>query len=296
MIRNLLPALLITITAAAAAPPAHAAPTAPSRADKAEAKARIKSGDVNYRLFKFDQALTDYQQAYHLSQHPAIAFNIAQAYRQLKNYEKASFYYKLFLADWAKRFPDKPPPYEAEVKGHIERLTKLIAAAAARAPKDKPKPRPKKVQLARLELEGLRAGAQITVDGKLSKSGPELLLAPGPRRLRVELDGYHPWEQTITLRAGKPVTRPVELEVIDRRTLWLSTSAGLSAVAAGFLGMGIYFNARHDNFMLGTPEADDNKRLSVIGYAVAGGVAALALASWTLYWLHRRSVKRLTSF
>lgn len=295
MIHNLLPALLI-ITVAAAAPPANAAPTAPSVADKTRAKALIKSGDVNYRLFKFDQALTDYQQAYHLSQHPAIAFNIAQAYRQLKNYEKASFYYKLFLADWAKRFPDKPPPYEAEVKGHIERLTRLIAAAAARKAEVSVKPAPKKIELAKLELEGLRPGARVMVDGKERKGGPELALAPGQRRLRVELDGFHPWEQTLSLRAGALITRPVEMQVVDRRTLWLSSSAGLSAVAAGFLTMGIYFNVRHDNFMLGTPEADDNKRLSVIGYAVAGGVAAVAIASWTLYWLHRRKVLRLTSF
>ena len=121
-----------------------------------------------------------------------------------------------------------------------------------------------------------------------------MALPPGQRRLRVELDGFHPWEQTVTLRAGQRATRPVDLQVVDRRTLWLSTSAGLSAVAAGFLAMGVYFNVRHDDFILGTPEADDNKRLSVIGYAVAGGVAAAAVAGWTLYFLHRRKVLRLT--
>jgi hypothetical protein len=30
------------------------------------------------------------------------------------------------------------------------------------------------------------------------------------------------------------------------------------------------------------------------GYAVAGGVAAAAIASWTVYWLHRRKVMRLS--
>jgi len=262
---------------------------------RAHARELVKSGDVSYRLFKFDRALADYQEAYRLAQHPAIIFNIAQAYRQLKNYEKAHFYYKLFLADWSKKFPDKPPPYEAEVKAHIKRLAALIEEErqqAAASQETAPKP-PKKAAPARLELEGLRQGAVVYVDGSPSDSGPSVALDPGRHAVRVELDGYRPWTAEVELQAGKLRTERVDLRVSDHRTAWLVTSASLSAVAAGLLGFGAYHNARHNDFISGTPEADDSKRLSVIGYAAAGGVAALAAASWTIYLLHRRKVLRL---
>ena len=57
--------------------------------------------------------------------------------------------------------------------------------------------------------------------------------------------------------------------------------------------MGLTYNVRHNDYITGTPEADRNKRLSVVGYGIAGGVAALAAASWTLYLLHRRKVLQL---
>jgi tetratricopeptide (TPR) repeat protein len=262
--------------------------------ERARAKELIGKGDVNYRLYKFEQALADYLEAYRLTQHPAIAFNIAQAYRQLKNHKKARFYYKLFLSDWRKRYPDRPPPYEQEVERHIERLSRLISTTERRRPTSRPaRTRPAAPAPAKLELEGLRAGARVLVDGRERRGGPLFSVVPGRRRLRVEVEGFHPWERSLALRSGEQVTRAVELEVVDHRTIWLSTSLALSAVAAGFLVAGIYYNVHHDNLILETPEADEARRSSIIGYAVAGGVAALALVSWTLYYLHRRRVLRL---
>lgn len=308
MTRTLLTASVLLVVALSRATTATADTTTPdaaplktpatsvSGADKARARALIKSGDVHYRLFKFERALASYQEAYRLTQHPAIAFNIAQAFRQLKDHVKARFYYKLFLSDWSRRYPDKPPPYEAEVREHIQRLSRLIAAAGkGRDRARQPEPGSRPVALARLELEGLRPGARILVDGRERKGGPELAVSPGKRQIRVELEGFHPWEQTVELRADRLSTRAVDLQVVDRRPLWLGTSIGLSAAAAGFLAMGVVYNVRHDDFILGTPEADEHRRLSIVGYAVAGGVAAAAIVSWTLYLLHRRRVLQLTA-
>ena len=100
---------------------------ADTRADK-EAKARakvlIKSGDLNYRLAKFKEALANYKAAYKVYEHPAILFNIAQCHRQLKNHEKALFFYKLCMSDWQRSNPN--PPFLKEVRTQIGKLNKVM--------------------------------------------------------------------------------------------------------------------------------------------------------------------------
>lgn len=249
-----------------------------------KARALISSGDMSYRLFHFQKALQHYKEAYKLTGHPAIIFNIAQAYRQLKNNEKAHFYYKLFLTDWSRKHKDKPPPFAEEVRGHIERLSRLLEAER----------RGRQPQTARITLEGIRPGARIYLDGRLHP-GPRIAAPPGRHALRVELDGYRTWEEAVDLMAGKLHVRQVTLRPPDHRTLLLVTSITATAVAVGFLGVGAHYNTRHNDYISETPEADDTRRLSVMGYAVAGGSAAVAAASWTLYLLHRRKVLRLLS-
>lgn len=99
-----------------------------ARADdtRARAKALIRSGDTNYRLAKFKEALTDYSAALALRNHLAIVFNIAQCHRQLQDHKKAIFYYKLYLSDWERKKPGTKPPYEEEVNGHVAAMTKLL--------------------------------------------------------------------------------------------------------------------------------------------------------------------------
>lgn len=255
---------------------------------RARAKALVKSGDTHYRMLRFKQALADYQAAFKLKDHPAILFNIAQSYRQLKEYEEARLSYKLFLSDWRKKFPDKPPPYEEEVKAHIERLAKLIESQ-----KKAQAPQPVEAKPAHLELEGLREGMRILVDGNSRQTGPALELTPGSHRVRVELDGYAPWEREVQLASGRMHTEQVALRLRDHRTPWLVASVCLTAAAAGMMGMGVAYNVRHNRYISDTPEADEQKKLSVIGYATAGGIAAAATASWIIYLLHRRNVLRL---
>ena len=95
--------------------------------DKAMARALFKQGDVHYRVAEFAEALDKYREAYRLHNHPAIVFNIAQCHRQLKQHEKALFFYKLYLSVWRKRDVLTPANHQ-EVKGHIQQLTALLQA------------------------------------------------------------------------------------------------------------------------------------------------------------------------
>ena len=92
------------------------------------------------------------------------------------------------------------------------------------------------------------------------------------------------------MKPSTPALVKVAQEVRDLRAVLLWSSVGATTLAAGFLGMGIAYNQEHNRYILGTPEAEENKELSVIGYAVAGGFAALAVAGWTTYLLHRKGV------
>ncbi|MFT3840177.1 MAG: tetratricopeptide repeat protein [Myxococcaceae bacterium] len=66
-------------------------------ADDAKAKALFKEGEKEYNGGNFQAALEKYQQAYDLSPLPGFLFNEAQCYRQLGNFERASFMYGRFI-------------------------------------------------------------------------------------------------------------------------------------------------------------------------------------------------------
>jgi tetratricopeptide (TPR) repeat protein len=87
-----------------------------------QAKRLFEAAEVHYRLGEFRPAVDSYRAAMRLAPRPNILFNIAQCFRQLKDSEKALFYYRLYLSDWRRENPGKSPPFEREVKEHITRL------------------------------------------------------------------------------------------------------------------------------------------------------------------------------
>ena len=278
----------------------------PTKEAKAKAKSLLSEGDIAYRLQHFEQALVRYQEAYKLVEHPAVLFNVAQSFRQLKRTEKALFYYKMFVTDWQTRFPDRPVPYEQEVRVHIaalqaelDRVAQQVADRERKEQEAKAEAERRKAEEARaraalkapveVRLSGLRPGSRVHVNGQPAQ-GPVLRLKSGKYRLRVEASGFHDWSTEAHVKPATPMEVKVGQEVTDLRAVLLWTSVGATAVAAGFLGMGIAYNLEHNRYILDTPEADENRDLSVIGYAVAGGVAALAVAGWTVYLLHRKGV------
>ena len=84
--------VLLALAVALAPLAAHATP-----ADDAKAKALFKEGEKAYNVGDFEGALAKYQEAYQLSPLPGFLFNMAQCYRQLGNFERASFMYGRFI-------------------------------------------------------------------------------------------------------------------------------------------------------------------------------------------------------
>jgi tetratricopeptide (TPR) repeat protein len=64
-----------------------------------EARQHVARAKVHYDLGEFQQAAEEYIIVYRLRAIPALLFNIAQAYRQGGNYDKAKQFYKAYLRE-----------------------------------------------------------------------------------------------------------------------------------------------------------------------------------------------------
>ena len=98
----------------------------------ARAKELFQQGQVLYRQGKFSDALARFQEAAQHVSKPSITLNMAQCHRNLGNDDKALFFYKLYLDEWPRHYPDKPPFYEQEVNQHIKALRSRIRARKLR--------------------------------------------------------------------------------------------------------------------------------------------------------------------
>ena len=87
-------ALALAIAAAVAASPAAFAATR-----KEQAKAEVEKAQLHYKLGRFQEALDAYTHAYELFAAPALLFNIGQCHKNLKNYERAIFFFEGYLRD-----------------------------------------------------------------------------------------------------------------------------------------------------------------------------------------------------
>jgi tetratricopeptide (TPR) repeat protein len=103
-----------------------------ARADAAaskESKDKFESGKRAYRLAEFDEAIRDWKEGYRLSADPVFLFNIAQAYREKKDFEQAIKFYENYLRE-AKRATNRGM-VQARIKELKEELRKREEASKA---------------------------------------------------------------------------------------------------------------------------------------------------------------------
>jgi len=66
---------------------------------RAAAKAEVQKAQLHYKLGRFEEALVAYSHAYELFPAPALLFNIGQCHKNLKNYERAIFFFEGYLRE-----------------------------------------------------------------------------------------------------------------------------------------------------------------------------------------------------
>jgi tetratricopeptide (TPR) repeat protein len=76
-----------------------AAQGAQAQSPNAAAKRRFKTGQMEYKLGRFDKALDEFSAAYEARPLAAFLFNIGQCHRQLGHFERAIFFFEGYLRD-----------------------------------------------------------------------------------------------------------------------------------------------------------------------------------------------------
>jgi tetratricopeptide (TPR) repeat protein len=94
----------------------------PSPEQVAEAKRLFEEGTSAYNLAEYDKAVEKYKAAYRIVPNPYFIYNIAQAYRLAKDFDKSLQFYDSFLT----QLPNTPN--RAEVEGFMNDLKQQIAA------------------------------------------------------------------------------------------------------------------------------------------------------------------------
>ena len=129
--------LILSMSLLAAVPALGARVSASEKAAAAKSRAIYQQAQQTYDRGEIAKALELYLQAYEAKALPGFLFNIAQCHRQLRNYERAAFYFKRYLA----LAPNTPNAQvvrdlivEVEHKQNAAEELKRSEAAAARAP------------------------------------------------------------------------------------------------------------------------------------------------------------------
>lgn len=124
---------------AAASPPSTRAPT---RAQLRHAREAYQRGAKHQEQAEYEQAIQAYEEAYDLSQNPALWFNIGQAYRLWGKRTQAIDYYQKYLA------AEPNGQAAAEAYGNIQALTAELNTVREAQERALAEERARKAQLA----------------------------------------------------------------------------------------------------------------------------------------------------
>ena len=166
---------------------APAAAGKPTRADLA--KKHFIQGEAYYQQGDFRKALTEYKKAHAHKAHPALIFNMAQCHRQLGEYTKALFFYRLFLSE----SPDADNKEEV-----LRRIREMEEKAAQKAVLEKRK--------GKVSVISVPGGADVHVDrfsgAPLAKTPAVLKFTAGQHLVVVRKKGYKTVHRSVMVQPG----------------------------------------------------------------------------------------------
>ena len=99
---------------------------------KDQARGEFDKAQIQYKVGHFQEALEGYSRAYELFPAPAFLFNIGQCHKNLKNYERAVFFFEGYLRD------EKNPDKRALAEELLAESRVALDKQAARAPIEPP--------------------------------------------------------------------------------------------------------------------------------------------------------------
>lgn len=184
---------------------------------------------------------------------------------------------------WKEKHPDAPLPELLEAEDAIRRLEKIrLAVAELQAAATRGK--------GQLYLVGLPPGARVSVDGVFQAEAPlkePLKLSPGLRWVSVELGGYQPWEQKVSMSSGNTTRVEMTLEraTSGRSLFWLVSGITTVALAVGSEAGAWGAFTEANNWYPHEAEYETYRNLSIAGHVVAGAFAVASGISFVMYYL-----------
>lgn len=199
------PLALAQSPAPAAAAPAAAAPAAPlGEALQGDALRAYNDGKLLFGDGDAAGAIAKFRRAHELSKDARLLWNMAVCEKELRHYASAARLVSDYLAE-AKNL-------SAESRSNAEQTREALRGFYSE-----------------LTLQGVAPGARVTVDGVSAGTTPfrgPMPIDLGRRRVRIELDGYEPFERQVDVPGATPITLQVQL-------VKLRNSSTLSVASAG---------------------------------------------------------------
>jgi len=195
MLRSLATLLTLLVLFAGSQPAASRA----RDAKLALSRKHFEAAETHYEQGRFTEALAEYRKAHSYKRFAAFIFNIAQCYRQLKQWKQSLFNYRLYLSK------EPNASNRAEVLRRIREMAKQLAlqTASARA-------------YGKLTVVTKPPGAQVLLNklqGKPDGVTPSILrLKAGSHLVAVRKKGYRTAHRQIVVTVGRMSLIEVNLQ------------------------------------------------------------------------------------
>jgi hypothetical protein len=186
------------------------------------ARAHSQEGDAYYKLEKYANAITEYEQAYLAKPDPSFLYNIAQCHRLMGQGAEAIKFYRRFLKD------APTAPNRAVAEKHIRDLEEASSGAQPGSPSSAPWTSSRPLPL---------APAPVSV---IPSTEPPPASSPSPGLNPLPLTSA-PVSTTPTVEKDTPSTPPASHPIYSRWWFW----AGVGAVVVGGIVL-IAVTANHD--------------------------------------------------
>jgi tetratricopeptide (TPR) repeat protein len=161
----------------------------------AEAQRHWTAGMAHFQLEEWDEAIKDWEAGFRLKPVPQFLYNIAQAYRQSKRYDKALSFYRKYL----RMSPDAPN--RGEVEGHIATLDRLVAEQQKATSSPPVQPLPSAGVSEKAAPAATTPTPAPPPEAASPQSAPTAEPAAAPQPARVELTAPAPAKESVAHKA-----------------------------------------------------------------------------------------------
>ena len=270
-------ALLLSSAGARAESPSSEGKTPENPEAAGQAREHFRTGLKHFRERNYREAIQQFQVAAQYTPSADLWYNIARAYEELNELDRAVENYERYLRDRV------DPPDKTQVEKRIASLKERLDAERAMKRRNPSK--------GTLSIQVNRYPADVQVDAKRygEKTGQlSLALEPGTHSLEVRKPGYIPFRARVRIEAGVVTVAYVDLvsetryEARRGRPRWTWLGAGLSAAA---LGTSIAFGVK-----AAKSEGDEEKDWAKRSDYLLGTAIALGVVTGIVYLMERRAV------